>query len=150
MNCDVTLTAEEFKTLHNALYDLDCLHNDKVSEQVEIIRGALRSAYDQDNAAFDRKHVYFDKVRKELGLDAIWSIYEVDNLSERHPYEGAKYVTYKNFWGEGIVTQAINGSTWAALYVAANACIRDSGDEHHVFIEDFRKSGDTLLLTTGS
>jgi hypothetical protein len=75
---------------------------------------------------------------------------EVDNLSEPHPYQGAKYVTYRDFWNDGIVTKAINGNTWAALYVAANACIRDSGDDHHVFIEDFRKSGDTLLLTTGS
>jgi len=150
MNCDVTLTAEEFKTLHNALYDLGCLHNDKVSEQVEIIRGALRGAYDQENAASDRKYAHYDSVRKDLGLDTIWSITEVDNLSEPHPYEGVKYVSYKDHWGNGVVTQSINGSTWAALYVAANACIRDSGDEHHVFIEDFRKSGDTLLLTTGS
>jgi hypothetical protein len=103
-----------------------------------------------DETTFDRQYDHFHKVREELGLDTIWSIYEVADLNERHPYEGAKYVSYKDHWGNGVVTQAINGNTWAALYVAANACIRDSGDEHHVFIEDFRKSGDTLLLTTGS
>ncbi len=150
MNCDVTLTAEEFKTLHNALYDLDCLRDGKVSEQVEVIRGALRGAYDQENSAFDRKYVHYDSVRKELGLDAIWSMYEVGNLSEQYPYEGVTTVTYKDHWGDSPVVTQINGSTYAALYVAANACIRDSGDEHHVFIENFRKVGDTLVLTTGS
>jgi len=108
------------------------------------------NAYEQDHKAFDSKMEYYSTVREDLGLNAIWSIYEVADLNERHPYEGAKYVSYKDHWGNGIVTQAINGSTYAALYVAANACIRDSGDEHHIFIEDFRKSGDTLLLTTGS
>jgi hypothetical protein len=51
------------------------------------------------------------------------------------------------------VSCSINGATWAALWVAANACIRDSGDDHHIFIEDFRPDPEdarTLLLSTGS
>ena len=39
------------------------------------------------------------------------------------------------------------------LYVAANAAIRDSGDMHHTYIENFKPSKDdvlTLVLTTGS
>lgn len=152
MNCDVKLTAEEFKTLHNALYDLGCLHNDKVSEQVEIIRGALRGAYDQENAASDRKYAHYDSVRKDLGLNAIWSITEVDNLNERHPFPSDAFVVYKNHWGENKqVHCAVYGGTWAAVYVAANACIRDSGDEHHVFIENFElKNGNELHMVTGS
>lgn len=150
MNCDVTLKAQEFKVLHNALCALDRLHNDEVNEQVEIIRAALRGAYDQDNDAFDRKYVHYNRVRQELGLDAIWSIYEVDNLSDRFPYEGVTRVVYKEFANGKGVSCNINGSTWAALFVAANACIRDSGDDHHVFIENFKQFGDTLVLTTGS
>ena len=146
----VTLTAKEFETIHNALWYLGQVDKPEVQSLVEDIRGALKGAYEQEQAIKDRRYDHYSQVKTDLGLDAIWSVTEVDNLSEPHPYEGVKYVTYKRFWGEGIVTQAINGNTWAALYVAANACIRDSGDDHHVFIEDFRKSGDTLLLTTGS
>jgi hypothetical protein len=146
----VTLTAKEFETIHNALWYLGQVDKPEVQSLVEEIRGALKGAYEQEQAIKDRRYDHYSQVKTDLGLDAIWSVTEVDNLSEPHPYEGVKYVTYKRFWGEGIVTQAINGNTWAALYVAANACIRDSGDDHHVFIEDFRKSGDTLLLTTGS
>jgi hypothetical protein len=146
----VTLTAKEFETIHNALWYLGQIDKPEVQSLVEEIRGALKGAYEQEQAIKDRRYDHYSQVKQDLGLDAIWSVTEVDNLSEPHPYEGVKYVTYKRFWGEGIVTQAIHGNTWAALYVAANACIRDSGDDHHVFIEDFRKSGDTLLLTTGS
>ena len=150
MNCNVTLTADEFKTLHNALYALGNVDNEQVAQQVEIIRGALKGAYEQDDAAFDRKHSHYSEVRKELGLKAIWSIFEVDNLSDRHSFEGVRTVTYKDHWGDQPVVTQINGSTYAALFVAANACIRDSGDEHHVFIENFKQVGDTLILSTGS
>jgi len=100
----------------------------------------------------DAKFDHYDSVREELGLTSVWSIYEVDNLSDRHSFQGATKVHYKDHWGKP-VTKEIVGSTWAALYVAGNAAIRDSGDEHHVFIEHFVPDAidpTTLYLTTGS
>lgn len=102
------------------------------------------------NDEFARKSDHFKSVKQSLGLDAIWSIYEIENLSDRHPYDGVKTVTYKDHWGDEPVVHSISGGTWAALYVAANSCIRDSGDGHHAFIENFVRQGDTLLLRTGS
>jgi hypothetical protein len=151
MNCSVTLTADEFKTLHNALWSLQYGNGD-VTEQVEIIRGALSGAYDQEREDSDRRYDHYSQVRKELGLDAVWSMYEVDNLSERHPFEGVKKVIYSAF-GSGDHEVAINGSTWAALYVAGNALIRDSGDQHHIYIEGFKRSSinpEILFMSTGS
>ncbi len=153
MNCSPTLTAEEFKILHNSLYYLDCIGNEKVSELVETIRGALKGAYAQDNQAFQRKNDHYDRIRSELGLQTTWSIYEVDNLSDRHPFEGADRVVYRDHWGDRPVSKSINGLTWAALYLAADACIRDSGDGHHSFIEGFCPDANdprTLILSTGS
>ena len=151
MNCDVTLTAKEFSAIHNALWQIQ--YNDgNVKEQIEVIRTALKGAYEQDHKAFDTKHDHYSQVKKELGLDAIWSIYEVDNLSDRHPFEGATKVIYRAY-GSGDQEVAINGSTWAALYVAGNALIRDSGDSHHAFIEQFKQSSinpEILFMTTGS
>jgi hypothetical protein len=152
MNCNPTLTAEEFKTIHNALWSLGNIENDKVAKLVEEMRGALKGAYEQDDKAFETKNDYYRQVRQELGLSAIWSIYEVDNLSERHPFEGVTKVVYRAY-GSGDHEVAINGGTWAALYVAANAIIRDSEDEHHTFIEGFTQSSidpTILFLSTGS
>jgi hypothetical protein len=79
-------------------------------------------------------------------------MYEVDNLSDSHPFEGVTKVIYRAY-GSGDHEVAINGGTWAALYVAADALIRDSGDEHHSFIEGFTQSSidpTILFLSTGS
>ena len=54
MNCDVTLTAEEFKTIHNTLWAMQYDGMDAVTG-AEKIREALKGAYDQESAAFDRK-----------------------------------------------------------------------------------------------
>ena len=163
MNCNPTLTADEFKTIHNALCELDhvkqtledILSKDlyiKLAKATSQIREGLANAYEQDNSAFEIKMDYFDRVREELGLSATWSMYEVDNLSDRHPFEGVTKVVYRAY-GSGDHEVTINGSTWAALYVAANALIRDSGDDHHSFIEGFTQSSidpTILFLSTGS
>jgi hypothetical protein len=164
MNCSPTLTADEFKTIHNALCDMRSVYQtlqgvvrepitDKLSNAISQMELGLANAYDEDNKAFDRKSEHYQSVSEELGLKSIWSVYEVDNLSDRHPFEGADRVVYKDHWGEKPVQCSINGLTWAALYVAADACIRDSGDKHHVYIETFTPDSNdprTLILSTGS
>jgi hypothetical protein len=100
----------------------------------------------------DEKFDYFNQIREDLGLDAVWSIYEVENLSERHPFKGAKKVIYRAY-GSGNHEVAIEGDTWKSLYIAANQLIRDSGDGHHIYIESFKQSSispEILFVTTGS
>ena len=100
---------------------------------------------------FDTKFDYYETVREELGLSAIWSIYEIENLSDRHPYEGVKFLTYTDFSGKQ-VTVEINGLTYAALFVAANAAITRA-DTHHSYVEQFQQSSinpEILFLSTGS
>jgi hypothetical protein len=154
MNCSPTLTADEFKVLHNTLWELDRIDNPTVQTLVERIRRvALKGAYEQDNRAFTRKHDHYDGVRQELGLQSRWSLYEVDNLYDPHPYIGAEFLVYDNHWGGQEVVKPIIGLPWAALYVAADAAIRDSGDGHHVFVERFYPITDKpghLRLVTGS
>lgn len=164
MNCAPTLTADEFRTIHNAVCQLDFMveklvhgnvhEGQKLAEIAQALRQGLQGAYAQDHAASDRKYDHYRKVAQELGLShSTWSVYEVDNMADRHPFEGADRVVYKDHWGDQPVSCSINGLTWAALYVAANACVRDSGDGHHAFIEAFRPSKAdprTLILSTGS
>ena len=100
----------------------------------------------------DEKFDYYNQVREDLGLDAVWSIFEVENLSERHPYKGVTKVIYRAY-GSGDHEVTIEGDTWKSLYVAADQLIRESGDGHHIFIEDFKQSSinsEILFVTTGS
>jgi hypothetical protein len=150
MHSDVTLKAQDFKTIHNTLWELQYGNAINVDAAVEKIRAALADCYRQDDEVFQARSDHYSDVRASLGLDAIWSMYEVEDLGERHAFAGVTTMTYKDNWGGDAFSVPINGFTWAALYVAANAAIRDSGDEHHVFIEGFTKVGNTLLLITGS
>jgi hypothetical protein len=100
----------------------------------------------------DEKFDYYNQVREDLGLNAVWSIFEVENLSERHPFVGATKVIYRAY-GSGDHEVTIEGDTWKSLYIAADTLIRDSGDGHHIFIEDFKQSSinpEILFVTTGS
>lgn len=165
MNCNPTLTAEDFRSVHNGMCHLaaiigemeDTIHPQLLQRLLKAkteIADGLQGAYEQDNEAFERKSDHYERIREELGLATTWSMYEVDDLNERHPFPDAKSIVYTDHWGDkDAVKVEINGLTWAALYVAANAAIRDSGDTHHIYIEDFKPSeGDvtTLRLTTGS
>lgn len=164
MNCAPTLTAEEFKTIHNAVCELDSLVfrleevlkpelYSKLARARDNIRAGLASAYEQDHEAFDRKHKHFDDVKAHLGLkNSEWSIYEAEDLSERHPYGEVDAIVYDQHWGEKDIAVKVTGLTWAALWVAADACVRDSGDSHHVFIEGFYPIQGTrnLRMVTGS
>lgn len=145
MLCNPTLTADEFKVLHNTLWELGCIDDPRVQSLVERIRkDALKGAYEQENQLFDRKHDHFSAVRTEEKFVSIWSVFEVDDLDSQHPYAVDSFVTYQ---GQHC---AVHGSTWRDLWRAADHCIRNSGDLHHLFVEGFEVVGKDLRMYTGS
>lgn len=164
MNVSPTITAEDFKTIHNAVCEIRSVYetiqgvvrepiSDKLAGAIREIEQGLADAYKQDETSFDAKSAHYESIASDLGLRSVWSIYEVANLNDRYPFEGVDRVVYKDHWGKKPVSSSVNGLTYAALYVAANACIRDSGDDHHIFIEQFTPAKDdpsTLILSTGS
>ena len=157
----VTLYADDFKKVHNTLCELRSLvermtHSmikiDDVQRIIEGFEQGLASAYEQDHAAFDRKHDYYSSVQSEMKFRTLWSIYELEDFYTEHPFNGCDTVIYAEHWGEGPVEVKIEGDRWIDLWAAADAAIRQSGDGHHVFIEAFRPVAGTqqLRLTTGS
>jgi len=144
MNTAVTLSAEEFTKIHNAL----CFaHADGIQKTVEIIREALAGAYRQEEQDFDRKMDYYNRFKAENRLEAIWSMYEIaeHDFLRDHPYPDTAFVCYQG----GHVP--VFGSTWGDIYRAADWAIRNSGDQHHIFIEAFElRNGNELHLVTGS
>ena len=152
MYADVTLKADDFKTIHNALWKIQYDHQPDVDAQVEIIRSALKDCYEQDRKTADQLYSHYRTVQQVNNLDAIWSIYTVKDLNQPHPYKGAETVTYKSdqHWGDEDVVVPIVGPWWASLYAAADTAIKQSRDTHHCFIEGFKQEGNTLVLTTGS
>jgi hypothetical protein len=151
----VTLRGEDFKIIHNTLCDLRNLVSRmeqsmiKTQEFDRIIEGfqmGLRDAYDQDTSSFDLKMDYYREFQRDNGLETIWSVYElpVHGFLRDHPFPSDAFVVYKD------QHCAIYGQTWADVYRAADQCILNSGDLHHIFIENFELWGKEVRLTTGS
>jgi len=159
-----TLTTEEFKDIHNALCDLD-----RIAESLEdvlkpekfvrlqkaktAIREAMKRAYEEDNRLFKERSDLYNHAKAECKLQSIWSIYEVDDLYAEHPYAGANELVYKDHWGDRPVSVPLLGKRWIDLWIAADYLIKESGDEHHIFVERFRplqENNTTLVLHTGS
>lgn len=152
----VTLRGEDFKVLHNTLWELGNIDDERVQALVERIRKvALKDAYEQEHAQFETKHDYYTEYQRGHGLRSTWSIFElpVGGFDQVDPFKGATHVEYTEHWGDEPVIEEIAGPTWGDLYRAADRCIQRSGDEHHVFIEAFRPVAEKpqiLRLTTGS
>lgn len=164
MHCSVTLTANDFKTLHNTLCDLRSVQerltgviNNELADRLHaVIKGFERGfagAYAQEREDFDRKTDLFDEAKAECRFTSIWSIYEIEDLYAQHPYTGAKSLLYKDHWGDKPVSVPLVGNRWIDLWIASDHLIKESGDEHHIFIECFRplqNDNTVLILQTGS
>ena len=106
-----------------------------------------------DYELFKAKADHYEQIRNDLELMAVWSIYEAEDLNDKHPYHGADMIVYKDHWGKDPAGAKIKGDRWIDLYVAADAAIRDSGDHRHIFVYRFTSVNDdnnVLILTTGS
>jgi hypothetical protein len=160
----VTLKGEDFRTVHNTLCELRNVEQDlcgiindallgRLHAAIKGFEEGLADAYAQDNEQFESKMDYYSSFKSDNGLRSIWSIYElpIHGFLRDHPYPSDAFIVYTQHWGEGRKHYPVQGTTWADLYRAADLAIRESGDDHHIFIEHFElKNGNELHLVTGS
>lgn len=84
------------------------------------------------------------EVRTKLCLMSFWSV----NCDRVFPQSWAgKTVTYQGYALVIPEDVEINNET---MYVIGDRLIKDSGDQHHVFIEDFIEKNGKIELVTGS
>ncbi len=154
----VTLSGDDFKTIHNTLCELRSVQEritgvvsndiaDRIHNIIKRFETGLKDAYAQDDSVFQAKMDYYDQFKTDNSLGSIWSIYElpVHGFLNNHQYSSDAFVVYQ---GQHC---AVSGSTWGDVYRAADHCIRNSGDLHHIFIEGFEvKNGNELHMYTGS
>ena len=158
----VTLRGEDFKTIHNTLCELRSLVERmnhtmiKINDVQRIIEGfesGLKDAYEQDEATFDDKMDYYSEFKDANLLRSIWSVYELPlhGFAKAHPFPSDAFIVYKQHWGDNKDTHyPVMGDSWGDVYRAADQAIRNSGDEHHIFIEGFEVKGNELHMYTGS
>jgi hypothetical protein len=164
MNCSPTLSADDFKNVHNGkcelhgiLQSLEGVAHPKLVERlekaIELINIGLKSAYDQDDAAYQSASSHAEEVGAEIGAKSIWSMYEIKDLRTPTPFKNHTILSYQGMGDTGEVKVRIEGPLWSDLWKAADEAIIRSGDGHHIFIEDFTQSKTRdfeLCLSTGS
>jgi hypothetical protein len=107
---------------------------------------------DADEFALHRN--FFDKIQKAYSFESTWCIYEVTDLTVI-PFPDALRVHYQisNYFGRSASRPlAIDGLTWLHLWAAADRCMFNSGDKHHVFLEglQYKPVERTVYVHTGS
>ena len=150
----IQLDKSQWREVHNALCAVEqqtgiihdmLKHGTELRAAVEALRTALEPAYEQEEQQWDQRFTYCDNVKLNSGFDAIWSAEDVD-FDQPHPFVSDAFIQY-----HGAKRYPIMGPTWLDVYRAADLAIRDSGDQHHIFIEAFRPLDDnTVTLHTGS
>ena len=151
-----TISPFELKSIHNALCDLGSLREEmedvfspalyrRLASAENAIRAAIATAREQADKEWDDKNTQFEAAREQHKLRAVWSMYEIDDLNDKHGYNEAKVVEY---CGEKV---EIKGNKWIDLFIAGSEAIAASGDSHHIYIEAFTYMGNGKLhMHTGS
>lgn len=162
MDFSPTLSAEEFKNVHNGLCKINAAvtrleeavsklgMNSKLVAEFEaglaLVRQGLGRAYKEEDRIFSERSDYYNRLAEENKLKTIWSIHEIADMLATHPFPKATRLEYKGLMA------TIAGPRWIDLWFAADAIIKQSGDSHHIFIEAFTptQDGRLLRLSTGS
>lgn len=158
-----TITRKEASDIHNGICELYALkqqvtgviHPDlvqRLNRAFDLLEKGFADVREQENKEFESKMDLFEITRKTFGFKSVWSIYDFD-MNEGfggRPGYLAKELVYD--WDRTVRIPLPDNPTFLQLWGAADAALKESGDENHVFIEGFRLSEDgrALRLVTGS
>ena len=110
----------------------------------------------EENRIFDSKFAHYKAMQKHFGYKTVWSNFDVERLDDALP---SKYldITHVRYYNQLVAVEKRDGALgldWLAVWAAADKAIRDSGDEHHIFVEGlYQREEDSkgvYYLCTGS
>lgn len=152
---EIKVTQEALKKLMDLQYKFHSLESklEHMSPQVKAefkeLSGAVHELFkphrEQEDNAYSLKSAMLDKLQDEHGFKSIWSISEVADMNAIFGYvEAVEYEGNTEIVGTEV--------TWLQLWAIADRLIKQSGDFHHIFVENFhKKNGDIVhKLVTGS
>lgn len=151
----IEVSQENLKNLMDKQYKFHALlgkmehMSPEIKSEFEELQQAVRELFKEHQQREDKaqsaKSNVFDKISEANGFKSIWSMYEVDDINAVFGYvEGVEYEGCSELVGTEV--------TWLQLWAIADRLIEESGDSHHLFIENFAKKDNEHLhrLITGS
>lgn len=152
---EIKVTQEGLKKLMNLQYKFHSLEakmehmSPQVKAELAELSGAVHDLFkahrEEEDKAYSLKSALLDKIQEEHGFQSVWSMSEVTDMNAVFGYvEAVEY--------EGNTEVVGTEVTWLQLWAIADRLIKQSGDFHHIFVENFhKKNGDIVhKLVTGS
>lgn len=158
---DYGISCDAYSTLQKLCEDVDPAIMDTISNCIRSAdnRVYLKSSVDDNieiptSPSIQEKIDYFQSVKdtnKDTIQVSIWSIFDVMEFDKVvFSGTGMDLLYIRNF-GKEVQIALPENPTWLDMWKAADFVIRESGDLHHIYIEQFRKLDDTTIeLVTGS
>ena len=156
-----SITSDQISKLHNAYW----LINNEIEQLEEVLRSdkivALRKAVsifseayiplmEEKDKEWDRRNSYYDDIKQANKFKSVWSIYDVVSFQASSGF-GNGILKYENVKVPMREDTSLGCITWMDMWKFAEQAIRESGDDHHMFIEMFYDRGDGVIeLITGS
>jgi hypothetical protein len=101
---------------------------------------------DNSNKVID----WLDAIAQEHGIESsVWSMWNFRDFTAI-PFPGITRMKYDGSWGEPCGTNVPENATWLDLWKAADALIKKSGDDHHIFIELMYVDDSVITFSCGS
>lgn len=152
------ITSKQLTDLHNGKCDLyflqqmikenyrdDSPMSIKINSAMKLMAPIINQLIEEKDKLQDQLSDQMDKVRKAQNLSSIWSVSFAKKFN--NSWQG-KTVVYN---GHAVVIPENVDVNAETMYVIGDNLISESGDSHHIFIEDFimRKDG-IIQMITGS
>lgn len=159
-----TITKDDFKNLHNAKCELHFAVEhlqetlspaviERLQKCLSQFREGMKYVYEQETRDFNYKNGMYRRAAEDNDFRSTWSIYGVADLNNiALGFDECTVLRHDCNWNRDVNVELPAGpKTWLDLWRAADQAVRESGDLHHSFIEDFVKTEDgALRLVTGS
>lgn len=152
---DINVSQESLKKLMETSSKISSLRNklsnmsDEVQKDSEDIFSAVielfKPHWDAESTSYDLKMNGFYSIQDKHQFTSIWAISEVDDMDAIFGYvEAVEYFGNTEIIGKEV--------TWLELWATAERLIKQSGNFHHIFVEDFHKGDNDIVhrLVTGS
>lgn len=160
MTNKIMLTKEQYEKIDSLTSDLhsiiyrtqELVHPDITNTLISMqskLNQALHDIREIENNSFEKNWKELADIAKNNNFQSRWSVEEVssEKMSKQVPLK-IKTIQY-----QGNTFKVKAKLTWLELWKIADQIIKNSGDEHHIFIENFEPINPTtgaFKLNTGS
>jgi hypothetical protein len=153
----MSLTNEQIKQLESiypmlssVIRSLEPVVKKSVMDEIvaikEIVSNVFKVQWKEEADEDDQEYKRLSKISKQEKFKSVWSISEVKaaQLDTSFSEKNVKGIVYES-WGdkkEVSFGKAGKKMTWMDMWREADKLMRQSGDDHHIFIEDFNEVKD--------